>query len=147
MKGQLTRRSRGIHAAWHFWFAVSFGGESGLRKVGLYGIHPLTRRYCAEAKMKHKQRELLAYIELESGTVLIDIVKLTRNGRSYYFQGKRWLRNQYGLGCDDCTSESGDKLNISILNRKHAPKWIEGKVLRVSERAKERYEFWLSNGR
>ncbi|MCU8177358.1 DUF3265 domain-containing protein, partial [Vibrio vulnificus] len=23
-----------MHAAWHFWFAVSFGGESGLRKVG-----------------------------------------------------------------------------------------------------------------
>ncbi len=109
--------------------------------------HTLIGRYCAEAKMKHKQRELLAYIELESGTVLIDIVKLTRNGRSYYFQGKRWLRNQYGLGCDDCTSESGDKLNISILSRRHAPKWIEGKVLRVSERAKERYEFWLSNGR
>ncbi|HAS6313895.1 TPA: DUF3265 domain-containing protein, partial [Vibrio vulnificus] len=21
----------GIHAAWHFWYAVSFGGESGLR--------------------------------------------------------------------------------------------------------------------
>ncbi|HCE4755743.1 TPA: DUF3265 domain-containing protein [Vibrio parahaemolyticus] len=41
----LTRRSRGIHAAWHFRFAVSFGGESGLRKVGLCGIHPLTRRY------------------------------------------------------------------------------------------------------
>nr|WP_241546073.1 DUF3265 domain-containing protein [Vibrio vulnificus] len=41
----ITRRSRGIHAAWHFWFAVSFGGESGLRKAGLGGIHPLTRRY------------------------------------------------------------------------------------------------------
>ncbi|ELK8511292.1 DUF3265 domain-containing protein, partial [Vibrio vulnificus] len=26
-------------------YAVSFGGESGLRKVGLRGIHPLTRRY------------------------------------------------------------------------------------------------------
>ncbi|MBN8110544.1 DUF3265 domain-containing protein, partial [Vibrio vulnificus] len=25
--------------------AASFGGESGLRKVGLYGIHPLTQRY------------------------------------------------------------------------------------------------------
>ncbi|MDS1873372.1 DUF3265 domain-containing protein, partial [Vibrio vulnificus] len=25
--------------------AVSFGGESGLRKVGLSGIHPLTQRY------------------------------------------------------------------------------------------------------
>ncbi|HAS6176984.1 TPA: DUF3265 domain-containing protein [Vibrio vulnificus] len=24
---------------------MSFGGESGLRKVGLCGIHPLTRRY------------------------------------------------------------------------------------------------------
>ncbi|HAS6102657.1 TPA: DUF3265 domain-containing protein, partial [Vibrio vulnificus] len=25
----LTRRLSGIHAAWHFWYAVSFGGESG----------------------------------------------------------------------------------------------------------------------
>ncbi|HFQ5111001.1 TPA: DUF3265 domain-containing protein [Vibrio vulnificus] len=41
----MTRRSRGIHAAWHFWYALSFGGEGGLRKVGLCGIHPLTRRY------------------------------------------------------------------------------------------------------
>ncbi|MVB55748.1 DUF3265 domain-containing protein, partial [Vibrio cholerae] len=41
----MTRRLRGIHAAWHFWFAVSFCGESGLRKVGLCGIHPLTQRY------------------------------------------------------------------------------------------------------
>ncbi|TOK67150.1 hypothetical protein CGI13_23380 [Vibrio parahaemolyticus] len=41
----MTRRLSGIHAAWHFWFAVSFGGESVLRKVGLCGIHPLTQRY------------------------------------------------------------------------------------------------------
>ncbi|HAS8277972.1 TPA: DUF3265 domain-containing protein, partial [Vibrio vulnificus] len=27
----MTKRSSGIHAAWHFWHAVSFGGESGLR--------------------------------------------------------------------------------------------------------------------
>ncbi|HAS8120196.1 TPA: DUF3265 domain-containing protein, partial [Vibrio vulnificus] len=26
-------------------FAVSFGGESVLRKAGLGGIHPLTQRY------------------------------------------------------------------------------------------------------
>nr|WP_252973577.1 DUF3265 domain-containing protein [Vibrio navarrensis] len=44
MKFKLTNCLRGIRNAWHFWFAVSFGGESGLRKVGLYGIHPLTRR-------------------------------------------------------------------------------------------------------
>ncbi|EHU5198941.1 DUF3265 domain-containing protein [Vibrio vulnificus] len=41
----MTRRLSGIHAAWHFWFAVSFRGESGVRKVGLCGIHPLTQRY------------------------------------------------------------------------------------------------------
>ncbi|EOC1836148.1 DUF3265 domain-containing protein, partial [Vibrio vulnificus] len=27
----ITRRSSGIRAAWHFWYAVSFGGEGGLR--------------------------------------------------------------------------------------------------------------------
>ncbi|EMK3326002.1 DUF3265 domain-containing protein, partial [Vibrio vulnificus] len=26
-----------MRAAWHFWFAVSFGGESGLLKVDLGG--------------------------------------------------------------------------------------------------------------
>ncbi|EKS7723375.1 DUF3265 domain-containing protein, partial [Vibrio vulnificus] len=26
----MTRRLSGIHAAWHFWFAVGFGGESGM---------------------------------------------------------------------------------------------------------------------
>ncbi|HDY7997726.1 TPA: DUF3265 domain-containing protein [Vibrio vulnificus] len=41
----ITRRSRGIHAAWHFWYAASFCGGSGVRNVGLGGIHPLTRRY------------------------------------------------------------------------------------------------------
>ncbi|ENM6414265.1 DUF3265 domain-containing protein [Vibrio parahaemolyticus] len=44
----MTRRSSGIHAAWHFWYAVGFCGESGVRKAGLGGIHPLTRRYVAE---------------------------------------------------------------------------------------------------
>ncbi|EGQ7988982.1 DUF3265 domain-containing protein, partial [Vibrio vulnificus] len=29
------------------WYAVGFGGESGLRKVGLGGTHPLTQRYAS----------------------------------------------------------------------------------------------------
>ncbi|ELA9431674.1 DUF3265 domain-containing protein [Vibrio parahaemolyticus] len=45
----MTRRLSGIHAAWHFWYAVGFGGESRLRKVDLCGIHPLTRRYNTES--------------------------------------------------------------------------------------------------
>ncbi|EPS3389724.1 hypothetical protein ACVD22_004257 [Vibrio vulnificus] len=48
MQSWLTRRLSGIHAAWHFWSAVSFGGEGGLRKAGLCGIHPLTQRYASE---------------------------------------------------------------------------------------------------
>ncbi|EGQ8075441.1 DUF3265 domain-containing protein [Vibrio vulnificus] len=46
----MTRRLRGIHAAWHFWYAVGFCGESGLREVGLCGIHPLTQRYVFRGK-------------------------------------------------------------------------------------------------
>ncbi|HDY7745300.1 TPA: DUF3265 domain-containing protein, partial [Vibrio vulnificus] len=34
-----------------FWYAVSFGGESSLRKVGLSGTHPLTQRYEHPNKM------------------------------------------------------------------------------------------------
>ncbi|EHK9050531.1 DUF3265 domain-containing protein [Vibrio vulnificus] len=41
----MTRCLRGIHAAWHFGYAVNFGGESGLRRLGLGGTHPLTQRY------------------------------------------------------------------------------------------------------
>ncbi|ELA8098788.1 DUF3265 domain-containing protein [Vibrio parahaemolyticus] len=41
----MTRRLSGIHAAWHFWFTASFGGESGMRKLCLCGTHPLTQRY------------------------------------------------------------------------------------------------------
>ncbi|ENM3750169.1 DUF3265 domain-containing protein, partial [Vibrio cholerae] len=37
-----------MRAAWHFGYAASFGGESGLRKAGLGGTHPLTRRYVAK---------------------------------------------------------------------------------------------------
>ncbi|EGQ9994353.1 DUF3265 domain-containing protein, partial [Vibrio vulnificus] len=33
-------------------FAVSFGGESVLRKAGLGGIHPLTRRYSAKLDLE-----------------------------------------------------------------------------------------------
>ncbi|EHD0103692.1 DUF3265 domain-containing protein [Vibrio vulnificus] len=49
----MTRRLSGIHAAWHFWFAVSFGGESGLQKLGLCGTHPLTQRYTNACGRKH----------------------------------------------------------------------------------------------
>nr|WP_308303777.1 DUF3265 domain-containing protein [Vibrio parahaemolyticus] len=35
-----------------FLVCVDFRGESGLRKVGLCGIHPLTQRYVSEVNIK-----------------------------------------------------------------------------------------------
>ncbi|HAS6176913.1 TPA: DUF3265 domain-containing protein [Vibrio vulnificus] len=63
----MTRRLRGIHAAWHFWCAVSFGGESGVRKVPLCGIHPLTQRY--------------ALIALELKIYTLILIRVYINGR------------------------------------------------------------------
>ncbi|MCS0059463.1 DUF3265 domain-containing protein [Vibrio parahaemolyticus] len=40
----MTRRSSGIHAAWHFWYAVSFGGEGGMRRHRYCVAHTLTGR-------------------------------------------------------------------------------------------------------
>ncbi|MER0374575.1 DUF3265 domain-containing protein [Vibrio vulnificus] len=56
----MTKHLRGIHAAWYFWYAVVFGGESGLQKVGLGGIHPLMRRYARRRKLciSGKKRKL-----------------------------------------------------------------------------------------
>ncbi|EOB3570830.1 DUF3265 domain-containing protein [Vibrio vulnificus] len=34
-----------------FWVYGGFCGENGLRKVGLYGIHPLTQRYGSPLKL------------------------------------------------------------------------------------------------
>ncbi|EJB8691791.1 hypothetical protein C1S99_26125 [Vibrio parahaemolyticus] len=62
----MTRRSSGIHAAWHFGFAVSCGGESGLRQVGLFGIHPLTRRYGSHAECKLDRMLSCRYIMLSA---------------------------------------------------------------------------------
>ncbi|HAU8253959.1 TPA: DUF3265 domain-containing protein [Vibrio vulnificus] len=50
----MTRRLSGIHAARHFWYAVVFGGESGLRKVGLCGTHPLAGRYVVGGLLSSK---------------------------------------------------------------------------------------------
>ncbi|HAS6222097.1 TPA: DUF3265 domain-containing protein [Vibrio vulnificus] len=48
-----------------FWVCSEFGGESGLRKVDLGGIHPLTRRY-ANIQISLRSR-LLAKINWLTG--------------------------------------------------------------------------------
>ncbi|HAT8526274.1 TPA: DUF3265 domain-containing protein [Vibrio vulnificus] len=66
----MTKRLSGIHAAWHFWHAVSFSGESGLRKIGLSGIHPLTRRYIFIRGKGYMERTLILFCLLFSSLSL-----------------------------------------------------------------------------
>ncbi|ELP8109989.1 DUF3265 domain-containing protein, partial [Vibrio vulnificus] len=48
-----------MRAAWHFWYAASFGGESGLRKLGLGGTHPLTQRYMLSKSVSKKELKMI----------------------------------------------------------------------------------------
>lgn len=52
MSSAITRRLRGVHPAWNFGCTVIFGGEGGLRKVGLGDIPHLTRRYIFGGRMQ-----------------------------------------------------------------------------------------------
>ncbi|MCG6262606.1 DUF3265 domain-containing protein [Vibrio vulnificus] len=52
----MTRRLSGIHAAWHFWFSVSFGGESGLRKRNRRVISPRVQNTTWRAKWTECER-------------------------------------------------------------------------------------------
>ncbi len=90
MRRYITRRSRGIHAAWHFWYAVNFGSESGLRKVGLGGIHPLTRRYVLRDK-NQMLRQLgdfpnRSFVEYATINVRVKNEFLPKNLRSYHWE-------------------------------------------------------------
>ncbi|EHD1699063.1 hypothetical protein CRN37_09620 [Vibrio vulnificus] len=58
----MTRRLSGIHAAWHFGFAVSFGDEGGLQKLDLCGTHPLTQRYGFFQKLYWLDEQCLLFV-------------------------------------------------------------------------------------
>jgi len=92
--------------------------------------------------MAHQYRELLAYVGDEKGNVSVEIITLTRNGLSYYFQNKRWRRAGQMLFNDVCTAETGDTLKISPLSRHSPPNWVILKEVVVSSSAKERFENW-----
>jgi len=94
--------------------------------------------------MAHNYRELLAYIGWGNKKVTIELIKLTKNGHSYYFQGELWLRNLRGLGGSRCTSASGEKLEIAILNRNRIPYWVNPVEVVVAKSAAERFEKWTN---
>ncbi|EGQ7941079.1 DUF3265 domain-containing protein [Vibrio vulnificus] len=70
-----------MHTAWHFWYAVIFGGESGLRKLGLCGIHPLTQRYNTESTSCSKRLVELLFVRY---FVLIGVQYESYSFRSRY---------------------------------------------------------------
>ncbi|EIO3971656.1 GNAT family N-acetyltransferase [Vibrio vulnificus] len=93
----MTRRLSGIHAAWHFWFAVSFGGESVLRKAGLGGIHPLTQRYMLWAGMENLmiETERLILRPVESEDLDIYTKLFTSEETTRYLPGGKPYSSEY----------------------------------------------------
>nr|WP_017420804.1 DUF3265 domain-containing protein [Vibrio vulnificus] len=60
---------------------MSFGGESGLRKLGLCGIHPLTQRYNTESTSCSKRLVELLFVRY---FVLIGVQYESYSFRSRY---------------------------------------------------------------
>ncbi|WP_446319952.1 hypothetical protein [Vibrio vulnificus] len=68
---------------------MSFGGESGLRKLGLCGIHPLTQRYVLEEYLDFLSNEWVVGIGggILSGLIVALITRYIfskKDNREYY---------------------------------------------------------------
>lgn len=86
--------------------------------------------------------ELVAYIQSENGDPFIDLVKISKKGSSFYYDGVWWMREPVFLG-GYCTNENGERLKINPLSRSYnIYKNYEG-MIEVKERAKNRYERWV----
>ena len=94
--------------------------------------------------MMHKYRERLTYVGWEDGRITIELVRLTRNGLSYHFHGKRWRRDVRPMAGDACCSECGEVLKISLLSRQRVPGWVRDKSVVVSAAAHEKFVWWCS---
>ncbi|MGL1014443.1 hypothetical protein ACSTEF_21940, partial [Vibrio vulnificus] len=73
---------------WHFWYAVVFGVESGLQKVGFGGIHPLTLRYIlgglmGKLELPKKAKETLRYLLNDHGEVVYSSSETLKKGDIY----------------------------------------------------------------
>ncbi|MCU8466019.1 DUF3265 domain-containing protein, partial [Vibrio vulnificus] len=67
-------------------YAVGFGGESVLRKVGLCGIHPLTRRYAPRCLMYRTEENMETIIT----SIISSISTVSLIGVAVYL-GRSWL--------------------------------------------------------
>ncbi|TEW50170.1 hypothetical protein [Psychromonas algicola] len=97
--------------------------------------------------MAHQYRELLAYVADQDGNISVELITLTRNGLSYYFQDKRWRRPYSMFFNDVCTNDSGDSLKIAPLTRHSTPSWVSLEQVVISDSAKDRYEKWNKGNR
>ncbi|MCJ0807106.1 DUF3265 domain-containing protein, partial [Vibrio vulnificus] len=73
----------------HFWYAVSFGGESCLRKVGLSGIHPLTQRYVYAESIEgcYLVADEITSFSSEESEIQSTYVKISRSAGNYSVEG------------------------------------------------------------
>ena len=87
--------------------------------------------------------QLVAYLQFSGDDPFIDIVKVSKKGTSYFYNGHWWKREPViRTGC--CTNQLGEKVKISPLTRYYDPYENYAGVIEIKESAKARYNRWLS---
>jgi hypothetical protein len=84
---------------------------------------------------------LIAYIQYQDGEPFIDIVKISKKGTSFLYDGVWWARGSVLKG-GYCTNEKGEKAKIFPLSRTYNPYENYDGVIEIKESAKERYRRW-----
>lgn len=92
---------------------------------------------------KNIDRQLLAYIQHKgSDEVFIDVVKVSKAGTSFLYEGKVWNRPML-MRSAFCIDPHGNECEITPLSRSYTPSQYLDKDIPVKECAQARYNLWV----
>jgi len=86
--------------------------------------------------------QLVAYIQAENGEPFIDLIKFSKKGTSFFYDGVWWMREpvvRFGY----CINQKGEKLRINPLSHSYNLYENYDGVIKVKEAAQDRYNKWV----
>ena len=86
--------------------------------------------------------DLIAYLQKEEYEPFIDIIKISKNGTSFFYDGTWWQR-ELVMRTGYCTSDKDEKLKINPLSRSYDPYLQYDGEIEIKSSARERYEKWV----
>ena len=86
--------------------------------------------------------QLVAYIQSENSEPFIDLVKISKKGTSFYYEGVWWMREPV-LRSGYCTNEKGERLKINPLSHSYNLYENYDGVIKIKESAQVRYKSWV----